>query len=255
MLRSPVLPFPHGFTTRDGGVSEGPYATLNLGSKWGDDPARVRENRRRFFREAGIAEGAHSATEGTRLPRLWSVTQVHGRDLTRIGPEADVEAVSRVRADAMASLEPGVALGIYTADCIPMLLCDARTGVFAAAHAGWRGTVAGIATAVVEALVQHYKVEPGALRVALGPSIGPCCFEVGEDVAAKFASHFVKPREGQKPTVDLRAANVAQLVAAGVREAHIDASAPCTACDRERFYSFRRDGRETGQHVAYIRRP
>jgi YfiH family protein len=242
MLRSAVLPFPHGFTTREGGVSEGPYAALNLGSKWGDDPARVRENRRRFFREAGIE-------------RLFSVTQVHGRDVTRIGPEADVEAISRVRADAMASQEPGVALGIYTADCIPLLLGDPKTGVFAAVHAGWRGTAAGIATAVVEALVEHYQVAAADLRVALGPSIGPCCFEVGEDVAAKFASNFVKPRQGRKPTVDLRAANVAQLVAAGVREAHIDASAPCTACDRERFYSFRRDGRETGQHVAYIRRP
>jgi YfiH family protein len=242
MLRSPVLPFPHGFTTREGGVSEGSYATLNLGSKWGDDPARVRENRRRFFREAGIE-------------RLWSVTQVHGRDVARIGPEADAEALSRVRADAMASLESGVALGVYTADCIPLLLCDPKTGAFAAAHAGWRGTAAGVATAVVEALVEHYHVAPAELRVALGPSIGPCCFEVGEDVASKFPSDFVKPRPGRKPTVDLRAANVAQLVAAGMREAHIDAASPCTACDRERFYSFRRDGRETGQHVAYIRRP
>src|SRR5437773_9671807 len=95
LLRSPVIPeeFAHGFTTREGGVSEGPYATLNLGSKWGDDPARVRENRRRFFREAGIE-------------RLFSVTQVHGQDVARIGPEADVEAVSRTRADAMASAEP-----------------------------------------------------------------------------------------------------------------------------------------------------
>src|SRR5262249_32111246 len=111
MLRSPVVPFPHGFTTREGGVSEGSYATLNLGSKGGDDPARVRENRRRFFREAGIE-------------KLWSVTQVHGHDVARIGPEADVEAVSRMRADAMASTQPGVAVGIYTADCIPILYCD-----------------------------------------------------------------------------------------------------------------------------------
>src|SRR5215470_13117816 len=138
ILRSAQIPFPHGFTTREGGVSEGSYAALNLGSKWGDDPARVRENRRRFFRAAGIE-------------RLWSVTQVHGADVTRIGPESDAEAISRTRADAMTSGEPGVALGIYTADCIPILMCDAKTGAFAAAHAGWRGTVAGVAGAAVRA--------------------------------------------------------------------------------------------------------
>jgi hypothetical protein len=242
MLQSPILPFPHGFTTRQGGVSEAPYSTLNLGSKWGDDPARVRENRRRFFRAAGIEQ-------------LWSVVQVHGADVVRIGPESSVEAISRIRADALTSAERGVALGIYTADCIPMLLCDAETGACAAAHAGWRGVVAGVATATVQALRDHHGAEPANLRVALGPSIGPCCFEVGADVAAKFSPDHVKPRAGKKPTIDLRAAGVAQLVAAGVRPANIDANAPCTACDRERFYSFRRDGRETGQHVAFICRP
>src|SRR5215470_17819214 len=105
ILRSAQIPFPHGFTTREGGVSEGAYASLNLGSKWGDDPARVRENRRRFFREAGIS-------------RLFSVTQVHGADVARVGPESEPEEVARMRADALVTSAPGVALGIYTADCV-----------------------------------------------------------------------------------------------------------------------------------------
>jgi YfiH family protein len=234
-----MLPFEHGFTTRDGGVSEGPYASFNLGSKWGDDPARVRENRRRFFREAGIE-------------RLFSVTQVHGGDVTHVGPEAEPEELARHRADAIITNQLNAPLGIYTADCIAILIGDPKTGAIAAAHAGWRGTVENVATKAARALVTTFGSKWEDLRVAFGPSIGPCCFEVGEDVAAKFNPEFVKPRPGQKPTIDLRAANVAELVSAGVRKEHIDASPPCTACDRARFYSFRRDGRETGQHVAYI---
>ena len=239
MIRSASLPFEHGFTTREGGVSEGPYAAFNLGSKWGDDPARVRENRRRFFREAGIE-------------RLYSVTQVHGAHVAKVGAEAEPEEVARMHADGLTTNLPGVALGIYTADCIAILMGDSKTGAIAAAHAGWRGTVEGIAAAAAGALTLSFGANPQDLWVALGPSIGPCCFEVGEDVAAKFSSEFVKPRPGRKPTVDLRAANVAQLVSAGIPRDHIDAKPPCTSCDRARFYSFRRDGRETGQHVAYI---
>src|SRR5262249_26747071 len=144
--------------------------------------------------------------------------------------------------------------GIYTADCTPILFCDPETGAYGAAHAGWRGTAAGVAAAVVTTLVDSYGVAPANLRIPLGPSIGPCCFEVRPDVAAKFSPESVKPRPGRKPTIDLRAANRAQLVAAGVRTENIDAAPPCTACDSARFFSFRRDGRETGQHVAYIYR-
>ncbi|HJZ84164.1 MAG TPA: peptidoglycan editing factor PgeF [Polyangia bacterium] len=247
LLRSPMVPAPfvHGFSTRAGGVSGAAYASLNLGAKWGDDPARVRENRRRFLRAASIGQ-------------LLSLTQVHGADVVIIDAEraAEPEAVARSRGDALACDLSGIALGIYSADCIPILLADPETGAFAAAHAGWRGTVAGVAAAVVRALVQRYRTNPAHLRVALGPSIGPCCFEVGEEVAARFQAPFVRPgasRNG-RPTVDLRAANQAVLVSAGVPAHQIDALPACTACDPARFYSFRRDGRETGQHVAFITR-
>jgi len=169
---------------------------------------------------------------------------------------AEPETVARAHADAMATDLAGLALGIYSADCIPILLADPETGAFAAAHAGWRGTVAGIARAVVHTLVRRFGSQPARLRVAMGPSIGPCCFEVGDEVAARFSGRFVQAAESPRgrPTVDLRAANRALLEEAGVPTLNIDGAPPCTACDPARFYSFRRDGRETGQHVAFIMR-
>jgi YfiH family protein len=237
------VPFRHGFTTRQGGVSQGPYASFNLGAKWGDDPAYVRENRRRLFRAA-------------ELGRLFSVTQVHGGDVVRVDADADHEAIARSRADALYTRAPGVALGVYTADCIALLIADPKTGAFAAAHAGWKGTLANVGVAVARALIDMWSCDPADLRVAMGPSIGPCCFEVAPDVASRFPADFVRPGAGGggKPTVDLRAANRAALVSLGVRPDHIDADPPCTKCDRERFYSYRRDGRDTGQHVAFITR-
>src|SRR5215831_7124488 len=198
LLRSRVLPddFLHGFSTRVGGVSEGAYAWLNLGAKWGDDPARVRENRRRFFRAAGV--------EG-----VLSVRQVHGADVTVVDAAlaTDPETVARTRADALVTPLPGVAVAVYTADCIPVLLADPVRGALGAVHAGWRGLVAGVIGAAVAALGRG-GTRPRDVRAALGPSIGPCCFEVGDEVAAQFAPAFVKPGASVRgrPLVDLRAA-------------------------------------------------
>ena len=247
LLRSDRLPpgFVHGFTTRAGGISEGPFGALNLGAKWGDDPARVRENRRRLFRAAGVE-------------RLYSATQVHGSEVVALAPQADPEEIAGRHADALCAAAPGLALAIYSADCIALLFCDPKTGAIAAAHAGWRGTAAGIARATVSALGRAFGARPEDLHVALGPSIGPCCFEVGPEVAEKFAPAFVRSGAGRsgRATVDLRAANRAALIEAGVPETHIDADPPCTGCEPARFFSYRRDGRQTGQHVGFIvRRP
>jgi YfiH family protein len=244
LLRSSTLPppFEHGFTTRVGGVSEGAYQSLNLGAKWGDHPACVRENRRRFFRAAG-------------LERLFSATQVHAAQCVRIDSrETDSETIARIHADALYSRTADVALGVYTADCLPILLADPRSGALAAVHAGWRGTLVGVVLATVRSLMEAFRCRPGDLSVALGPSIGPCCFEVGPEVAARFDPRFVHAGAGPngKTTVDLRAANRDQLIRVGVHPAQIDAAVPCTMCDPDRFFSFRRDGRETGQMVSYI---
>jgi len=239
-LTSPLLRARHGFSTRNGGVSTGRYATLNVGGKWGDAEANVRENRRLLAADAGFD-----------LARLATVHQVHGRAVA-FADGKNAETLAAVDADALVARGPGRAIGIYTADCVPILLDDGD-GRVAAAHAGWRGTVAGVAAAAVEALVSA-GADRAKLRAALGPSIGPCCFEVGDEVAARFLAwpDAIRAVDGKKPHVDLWAANRAQLIDAGLSPDRIDAAPPCTMCDGARFFSFRRDGGSIGQMLSFI---
>jgi YfiH family protein len=231
----------HGFSTRRGGVSVGRYATLNVGGKWGDDPAAVEKNRKRL-----------AAAGGFQLESLYTATQVHGARVALIVDGVLPDRVQAAQADALVSSLRGAVLGVYTADCVPILISDGD-GRVAAVHAGWRGTVAGVATAAVEAMVSIGAVRQ-SLRVAMGPSICPHCFEVGEEVAAAFeavAPSSVVHGEA-KAHVDLWDANRALLVAAGVPPDAIDAAPPCTMCEPERFFSFRRDGGNIGQHLSFI---
>src|SRR5262245_63104690 len=142
LLRSRLIeaPFAHGFSTRAGGVSAPPYDTLNLGARWGDVLASVEENRRRLLRAAGVAGP------------LYVARQVHGTNVARVRAGDDASAIARIEADGLITGDPGVALGVFVADCIPAVVVDPRTGAIAAAHAGWRGTVAGVLPAVVRAL-------------------------------------------------------------------------------------------------------
>jgi len=251
LLESPLADgFTHGFTTRAGGVSAPPFDALNLGGKWGDDPANVAENRRRLGRALG---------------RPIIARQVHGAVVARVRAGDQPEAIARLEADALCSDAPGVTLGIFVADCIPALLADPRTGAFAAVHAGWRGTVAGVLPAAVRSLATELGARPEDLRIALGPAIGPCCFEVGGEVVAAFLSLFPDARDrgvvlpsprgaAGKSNIDLKAANCLLLERAGVSPEAIDAGPECTHCDRARFFSFRRDGSSTGQQMGVIRR-
>jgi YfiH family protein len=232
----------HGFSTRRGGVSTGRYATLNVGGKWGDDPEHVAHNRRRL-----------AAAGGFEWPRLYTAKQVHGARVALVVEGTLPERVAETEADVVATAVPGVVVGVYTADCVPILLGD-DDGRVAAAHAGWRGTVQGVANAAVEALVA-IGAQRGRLRAALGPSICAHCFEVGEEVAAEFdriTPSAVIRVAGQKPHVDLWAANRELLVAAGVPAESIDATPPCTMCEAERFFSFRRDGAGIGQQLSFV---
>jgi len=253
LLRSDLItaPFVHGFTTRAGGVSAPPFDTLNLGAKWGDDPARVSENRRRLER----------ATTGP----LFVARQVHGTVISRVHAGDDRAALAQTEADGVCSDSPAVAVGVFVADCIPALVVDPRTGSFAAVHAGWRGTVAGVLPAALRALETEFGARAGDLRVALGPAIGPCCFEVGPEVVAAFEALFPdastrgivlpSPRGAAgKANVDLKAANRLLLERAGVAPAAIDEGPECTHCDRARFFSFRRDGSGTGQLMGLVGR-
>lgn len=229
----------HGFTTRIGGVSDGKYATLNLGEKWGDAKERTATNLRLVAADAGFAP-----------ERLCQVTQVHSADIVEL---SDVDQ-GRLSADGMATASPlPLVLGVYSADCVSLLFADGA-GRVAAVHAGWRGTVAGIAANAVKTLCR-LGAQPQRLRVAMGPSIGPCCFEVKDDVAARFrqvAPDAVYARQDGRLFVDLRRANRQFLLAAGVLPTHIADDPPCTHCDSERFFSYRRDGAGIGQHLAFI---
>jgi YfiH family protein len=250
LLRSAAIPaaFRHGFTTRAGGVSTAPYDSLNLGGKWGDAPQRVAENRRRLARAAGAP--------------LFVATQVHGAAIARVRAGDAPADLAGIKADGLCSDRPDVALGVFVADCIPALVADPRTGAFAAVHAGWRGTVAGVLPAAVRALQEHFGARPADLRVALGPAIGPCCFEVGPEVVEAFeaglpgarAAGVVVAGAAGRPRIDLKLANRLMLERAGVATEAIDAGDECTSSDRVRFYSFRRDRGQTGQHLGFIAR-
>jgi YfiH family protein len=202
------------FTTRRGGVSEGPYAALNLGLWTDDDPARVRDNRARVQRLGG--------------GRLAQGRQVHGTDVVRADPDATPDA------DGQVTDVRGVAPIVLVADCLPVALV-APEGV-AMLHAGWRGLAGGILAAGAAALRAL-----GAERIAaaIGPGAGPCCYEVGPDVHAALGT--------QGRTVDLKAIARARLAEAGVDDVHD--CALCTMCDPERFFSHRRDGGVTGRQA------
>ena len=227
--------FPHGFTTRRGGVSSAPFDDLNLGGRVGDDPARVAENWRRLEAATGLA--------------FARVRQVHGaRTVLASAPSAPGE-----EADAVISATPGLAACVSVADCVPLLLADPATGAVAAVHAGWRGTVERAASAGVSALAAR-GARPGDLLAAVGPSIGPCCYEVSSDLADRFRTEIGPEtvREGARPRIDLWRANLLHLLAAGLRPERIEILGRCTACEAPLFFSHRRDAGRTGRQAAFI---
>jgi hypothetical protein len=180
--------------------------------------------------------------------RLLLLKQVHGARVVRAPWDGTPEA------DAALSRDAGFLVGIETADCLPLFVVDARRRVLVAAHAGWRGTAAGIAARSVEALVAEGS-RPEDLAAALGPCIGPCCYEVGEDVRAAFgdaADGLFRPGPAGRSHFDLRAANARQLASAGVRPeatAHLD---ECTRCRPDLYHSYRRDGRGAGRMINFV---
>ena len=154
-----------------------------------------------------------------------------------------------VEGDALITQDCGVFVGVKTADCVPLLIADPVHRAVAAVHAGWRGTLAGIAAITIARLAETYGSQPEDLTVAIGPSIGVCCFEVGPEVAIEFGGIF--PERGdllEKTSLDLREANLRQLLKAGVPGSQIDTDPPCTCCGGAEFYSWRRD-RIQGQRM------
>jgi YfiH family protein len=180
--------------------------------------------------------------------RLLFLKQVHGSSVVE-APWEDPP-----RADAAVATAPGWLLGIQTADCLPLLLVDPVRRLVAAVHAGWRGTASRVAACAVDALVR-WGSRPEDLVAALGPSIGPCCYEVGDELREAFGpagGEFFSPGPRGRPHLDVRAANTRQLVAAGLRPEALHHVPDCTRCRADLYHSYRRDGRAAGRMISYV---
>ena len=276
----------HGFSTREGGVSPlhvvgaqhvAPQLAraktsgiitqenvLNLGFTAWDNRKNVLENRRRFLSALGAPTS-----------ELVALKQFHS-DLVR---QFDTNSVEPIHADAALTNHPALLLTIQTADCVPILLVDPKKRAVAAIHAGWRGTLRRIAAKAVGHLQMHFGSKPSDLLAAIGPAIGPCCYEVGTEIAADFLSQFSDApdffdefRTGDEPNpiqwlnqmppghqpppknvlLDLHKANSSQLRAAGLSEKNIFASNLCTACRPDLLFSYRKQGARSGRQMAAI---
>lgn len=238
----------HCFSTRFGGVSQGNLASLNLGTHRGDRPRNVWENYRRLGQAVGFD------------PRETVFTkQIHSALVERVGRNDRgrglIYPVER-GVDGLVTNEPGVALTIFSADCTPVLLYDPVARAIGAAHAGWRGTAAGIAAVAVETMAREFGCRPEHIHAAIGPCISQCCFETDADVPEAMTAALGPAAEaaispaGEKYHVNLKELNAIWLRRAGVRE--IDCSEDCTACQPQRFWSHRRVGGARGSLASII---
>ena len=241
----------HGFSLRTGGVSLAPYDSLNLGGSVGDDPKAVEENHRLLSRSAGL-EGPIATAHQVHGDRVMAATP-HGalREIfAATGPQPD-------GADAVLALDPGAAVGVRAADCVPVLLHAEDTGAAAAVHSGWRSARLSIAARGVRALQHASGADPQRMLAAVGPCIGRCCYEVSQELAAMFRALFGPeaaddPAATKTPHLDLRFCAEAALVQAGVPRDRIEQVEGCTSCDAGSFFSHRRDKGRTGRHLAFI---
>ncbi|HEU4874167.1 MAG TPA: peptidoglycan editing factor PgeF [Pyrinomonadaceae bacterium] len=232
--------FVNGFSTRMGGVSEMPANALSLAGFNEDAAENILENRRRFLKL---------------FPGQWELAgcwQVHGADVRVVqtaeeAKPAENQLGETIFCDVIVSNAEGVLAAVKTADCVPILLGDPVSGAFAAVHAGWRGTLAGAVVVGVERLAKEYDARPENLRIAIGASAGPCCYEVGSEVIDAFTEQFL---DGEKlftetrpghARVDLLKANHDQLQSAGVLPERIHTAPICTMCRTDLFFSYRKE--------------
>ena len=225
---------PHCFTTRLGGVSTGVLSSLNIGAHRGDSPENVKENFHILADALGFEES------GLVLTR-----QTHS-DIVRVVTKADHAGLDHKEypeCDALVTDAPGTGLVVFTADCTPILFWDPVTGAVGAAHAGWRGTALQIGAKTVRAMTEKFGCRPENIRAAIGPNIGPCCFETDADVPEAMRKAFGAEAEeyircgGEKYYIDLKGLNALALERAGVK--HIEISTECTMCEHDRFWSHR----------------
>lgn len=224
-------------STRHGGVSPAPFASLNLGINTDDDPANVEENRRRFFH--GIRADAFGFA---------SSHQVHGTEVLNA-----TQAGRFGGYDALITNRPGLLVGVTVADCVPILIYDDEHRAVAAIHAGWRGTVDGIVTKTLGMMQQQFGTVGAQCYAYVGTCIDETTFEVGEEVADQFAPTFVQvDPHSQKRCANLKAANVSLLNGCGVPPAQIEVSDFSTVLNNSDYFSYRAEGGQTGRMLAVI---
>jgi YfiH family protein len=233
----------HAVFTRVGGFSKPPFAGLNVGRLVGDDLDAVGANHHAIYETLGLC-----------AEQVVTARQVHGNEVAVV----DADHLGKVlpATDALVTGATGIALMLRFADCLPILLYDQRTRAIGLGHAGWRGTAGGLARRMVSVMVECLGTDPAETIACLGPAIGPCCYEVGPDVAQLVESSLPRCGGALLPTrenrlfLDLWEANRQQLSQAGIRE--IETSRLCTACHIDRFFSHRAEGGTTGRFAAVI---
>lgn len=237
----------HAFCTRHGGVSAGGFASLNVGDRVGDHKENVEENIARIKNAFAVPE------DGLVMAR-----QVHADRIVEIG-EHDALPFPLMECDGFVTGRAGVALGIKTADCVPILFVDRRLRVVGAVHAGWRGTALGIAAKMVGVLCGRFSSRREDITALIGPAIGPCCYEVDAPVHDAFADRpwaadvFRKQRNRERWMFDLWGANRLQLIEAGLYGGNVLTADRCTACNRDQFFSHRAaQGQDEGRQLSLI---
>jgi YfiH family protein len=241
-----------GFSTRKGGVSEQEYRSLNCGLHVGDYTPHVIENRRKLAEENGFAYEHWTCAE-----------QVHGNEICIVtekeigaGRMAHSEAIAGV--DGLLTDQRNVFLASFYADCVPLFFFAPDAQVIGVAHAGWRGTVACIGPKMVKAMEERWNVPPEQIHVAIGPSIGACCYEVNDVVADQVrqvteqSSRVLKDAGIGKYMLNLQETNRILLEEAGILPAHIEVSHLCTSCRTDLFFSHRKENGKTGRMTAFI---
>ncbi len=238
----------HAFCTRRGGISQGSFSSLNLGEGNGDERTRVQRNRDLVAKTFHIAPAQLITMNQMHRDRIWIIDK----------PLPPSVGSSEAPYDALLTDQRKIAIGVLTADCVPILLVDPRHSVIGIIHAGWRGTLLGIARKALLKMIHRFGTHPEDLLVAIGPSIGECCYEVDEAVMEPFRSSkwnwqaYSKPKGGNKWCMDLAQANIEQMHGLGIRDEQCCWIRICTACNTDILFSYRAEGRKTGRQISFI---
>lgn len=243
----------HFVSTRKGGESEPPYDSLNFGLNSGDNPLKVIRNRERLAETIGIS-----------AENFVTLFQVHGAkvriiNMDTVSEEQSHSGMPKIKADAMVTNLKHFCLTVSVADCVPILFYDPVSKTIGVAHAGWKGTVQKVTVKTVETMVKEFGSRESDIIAGIGPSIGPCCYEVGTEVIAQIEKAFdnydkflIAEKKGNQATLDLWLANKYQLIDAGLDENNIEMANLCTMCNPDRFYSYRQQGEKYGRQAAGI---